>query len=67
MSPIVVVLKKNGKLTVCVDFRKLNVVTKKDIYLFPFIDKVINIIRHIVYTFLDKFSGYHQISIAPKD
>jgi hypothetical protein len=63
----VVVPKKNGKLTFYVDFRKLNVVTKKDPYLFPFIDKVINTIGHKVYTFLDEFLGYHQISIAPKD
>jgi hypothetical protein len=29
LSPIVVVLKKNGKLKICVDFRKLKNVTKK--------------------------------------
>jgi len=36
LSPIVVVLKKNGKLKICVDFRKLNVATKKDPYMLPF-------------------------------
>jgi hypothetical protein len=29
LSPIGVVLKKNGKFIICVDFRKLNVATKK--------------------------------------
>ncbi len=33
LSPIIVVLKKNNKLQICVDFRKLNVATKKDPYL----------------------------------
>jgi hypothetical protein len=62
------VLKKNGKLKICLDFRKLNVVIKKDPYPLPFIDEVINIVvGHEVYTFLNGFSRYHQISIAPKD
>jgi hypothetical protein len=30
LSPIVVLPKKNGKFIICVDFRKLNVATKKD-------------------------------------
>jgi hypothetical protein len=63
----VVVPKKNGKLTVYIDFRKFNAITKNDLYLFPFTDEVINTIGHKFYTFLDKFSRYHQISITPKD
>jgi hypothetical protein len=56
LSPIVVVHKKNGKLRICVDFRKLNVAIKKDPYLSAFIDEIINIIiGHEVYTFLDGF------------
>jgi len=53
-------LKKNGKSIICVDFKKLNAVTKKDPYSLPFIDEVINIVvGHEVYTFLDGFSRYH--------
>jgi hypothetical protein len=64
----VVVPKKNGKLRIYVDFRKLNVATKKDLHLLFFTDKVINIIvRHKVYTFLVGFLRYHQISIALED
>ncbi len=33
---IVVVPKKNGKLRICINFRKLNVATKKDPYPLPF-------------------------------
>jgi hypothetical protein len=41
---IMVVPKKNGKLRICVDFRKFNTATKKNPYLLPFTDEVINII-----------------------
>jgi hypothetical protein len=65
LSPIVVVPKKNGKLNIFVDFSKLNVATKKDPYLLPFTNEVINIIaKHEVYNFFDDFSRYHKISIA---
>jgi hypothetical protein len=37
-----VVLKKNGKLKICVDFRKLNEVTKKNPYVLSFFDEVMN-------------------------
>ncbi len=68
LFPIVIVPKKNGKLRICVDFKKFNVTTNKDPYLLPFMDEVINIvIGHEVYTFLDEFSKYHQISIALED
>jgi hypothetical protein len=43
LSPIVVVLKRNGKLKICVDFEKLNATIKKDPYLLPFIDEVITL------------------------
>jgi len=49
-------LKKNGKLKICVDFRKLNAAIKKDPYPLPFIDEVINaIVGQEVYIFLDGF------------
>jgi hypothetical protein len=63
-----VVPEKNGKLRICVYFRKLNVATKKDPYPLFFIDEVIDIvIGHEVYTFLDRFSRNHHISITPED
>jgi hypothetical protein len=42
LSPIVVVPNKNGKLRICVDFRKLNKATKKNPYPLPFSDEVQN-------------------------
>ncbi len=60
--------KKNGKLKIYVDFKKLNVATKKDPYPIPFTNEVINIVsKHEVYAFLDDFSRYHQILISLED
>jgi hypothetical protein len=64
----VVVPKKNGKLKICVDLKKLNAAIKKNPYLLPFINEVLNTIaRHDVYSFLDGYFGYHYISITPID
>ncbi len=63
-----VVPKKNEKLIICVNFKKLNVVTKKDPWPLPFTYEVLNLVaRHDVYSFLDGYSRYHHISITPKD
>ncbi len=34
-----IIPKRNGKLKICIDFKKLNVATKKDPYPSPFIMK----------------------------
>jgi len=44
LSPIVIVPKKNGKLRICIDFKKLNATTKKDPHPLPFTDDVLNIV-----------------------
>jgi hypothetical protein len=68
LSPIVVVPKKNGKLRICIDFKKLNVATKMDPYPLHFINEVLNtIVGYKTYSFLDGYSRYHQISIVLKD
>jgi hypothetical protein len=60
LSPMVIVLKKNGKFKKFVDFRKLNATTKKDPYPLPFTNEVIHIVAgHEVYTFLNGFFRYH--------
>jgi hypothetical protein len=68
LSPIVIVPKKNGNLKICIDFKKLNVATKKDPFPLPFKDEVMNtIMGYESYSFLDGYLGYHQIFIAPED
>jgi putative transposase len=68
LSPIMVVFKKNDKLKICVDFRKLNKATKKNPYPLPFFNEVLNIVtRYEPYSFLDGYIRYHQIFIAHED
>jgi hypothetical protein len=52
----------------CIDYRKLNKVTKKDHFLLPFIDEMLErLVYHSFFCFLDGYSGYHQIPIHPDD
>ncbi|RDX97044.1 Retrovirus-related Pol polyprotein, partial [Mucuna pruriens] len=53
---------------VCIDYRRLNQATRKDHFPLPFIDQVLEkLAGKSHYCFLDGFSGYMQIHIAPKD
>ena len=60
--------KKNGQIHVCIDSRKLNVVTVIDAFPLQFIDGVLDaVVGHEMYSFLDGFSGYNQICMQPVD
>ncbi|CAN6685950.1 unnamed protein product [Malus baccata var. baccata] len=53
---------------VCIDYRKLNNTTRKDHFPLPFIDQMLErLAGHSFYCFLDGYSGYNQIVIAPDD
>ena len=53
---------------VCIDYRRLNEVTRKDHFPLPFIDQLLErIFEHPFYYFLDGYSGYFQIEIAVED
>lgn len=53
---------------VCIDYRKLNNATRKDHFPLPFIDQMLErLVGHAYYCFLDGYSGYNQIPIAPED
>ena len=57
--PIVIVDKKDGSKRFCVDFRKLNQVTKKNSYPLPLIDDILALLGKAKYfTSLDLKSGY---------
>jgi hypothetical protein len=52
----------------CIDYRKLNKVTRKDHFPMPFIDEMLEqLATHSFCCFLDGYSGYHQIPIHPSD
>nr|GFB90115.1 reverse transcriptase domain-containing protein [Tanacetum cinerariifolium] len=53
---------------VCIDYRKLNEVTRKDHFPLPFMDQMLErLAGNEYYCFLDGFSGYFQIPIDLKD
>ncbi|PIN12235.1 DNA-directed DNA polymerase [Handroanthus impetiginosus] len=53
---------------VCMDYRKLNKATRKDHFPLPFIDQMLDrLAGKEFYCFLDGYSGYNQIAIAPED
>ncbi|KAL3693085.1 hypothetical protein R1sor_006736 [Riccia sorocarpa] len=68
-SPILVVPKKDtGKIRVCVDFRALNSQTIPDPFPIPFTDMLLDdVAGSKMFSFMDGFSGYNQIAIAPED
>ena len=56
------------KWRVCIDYRKLNVATKKDHFPLPFIDQILDKLSgQGFYCFLDGYSGYNQLAIHPDD
>ena len=68
LNLIVVVPKKNGKIWVCVHYRKLNAATVTDAFPLPFTDGILDAVAgHEIYSFLDGFSGYNQVRIHLDD
>ena len=68
LANIVPVMKKNGKLWVCVDFRDLNVATPKDMYVMPIVNMLVDFVsNNQLLCFMDGFSSYNQILITIED
>lgn len=68
LANIVLVQKQNGKWRLCIDYTDLNKACPKDFYPLSNIDQLIDATsRYDMLSFMDAFSGYHQISMAKKD
>ena len=66
--PVVVVKKKNGKYRLCVNYKPLNDITKKDNYPLPRIDEILDSLRDAQwFSTLDLASGYWQIKVKKED
>jgi hypothetical protein len=67
-APVLFVKKKDGHLRLCVDYRGLNAITKKDRYPLPLISDLLDVPRKArVYTKIDLAHAYHLVRIAEGD
>jgi reverse transcriptase-like protein len=59
--------KPDGGLRFCVDYRKLNAITRKDRYPLPLIDELMErLSRAKIFTKLDIRQGFHRIRMSPE-
>ena len=66
--PVVIADKKDGSKRFCVDFRKLNRITKANSYPLPLIDNILALLGKAKYfTSLDLKSGYWQVLMDEPD
>ncbi|KAM1018797.1 hypothetical protein ACFX2C_040378 [Malus domestica] len=68
LASIVPVKKKNGQIRVCIDFRDLNDACPKDEFPLPITELLVDATTGFeALSFMDGFSGYNQIKMAPED
>ena len=68
VANIMPVPKKDGKVQMCVDYRDLNRVSPKDNFPLPHINILVdNTTSFALFSFMDGFSEYNQIKMAPED
>src|SRR3954454_18919398 len=66
--PVVIVSKKDGTHRLCIDYRKLNKVTKPDAFPLPRIDDMLESFGQAKWFItLDLASGYWQVGMNPED
>ena len=67
-APVLFVRKKDGSLRLCVDYRGLNKITKKDRYPLPLISDLLQTAgKARVYTTIDLRHAYHLVRITEGD
>ncbi|XP_063373838.1 uncharacterized protein LOC134661628 [Cydia amplana] len=67
-APVVLVPKKDNTIRVCIDYRKLNAVTKPDRYPLPRVDDILHGTGKFKYiSALDLRAGYWQVPVAMED
>ena len=67
-APVLFIKKKDGSLRLCMDFRGLNKITKKDRYPLPLISDLLDSPSQAkIYSKVDLWHAYHLVWIAPGD
>ncbi|GBG76953.1 hypothetical protein CBR_g23167 [Chara braunii] len=67
-APVLFVPKKGGKLRMCIDYRGLNRIARKNAYPLPRIDDLLDAVGGCkVFSKIDLKPGYHQIEVDPAD
>ena len=68
LSNIVLVVKNNGKIRVCIDYRNLNLASPKDEYPMPVVDILIDsVAQNGMLSFMDGHARYNQIFLVKND
>ena len=67
-SPTILVKKKDSTMRLCIDYRKLNSVTKKDAHFLPRIEDIFDTLSGSkFFTTLDLAMEYHQVEVLPEN
>jgi len=67
-SPVILIPKKDGTYRFCIDYRKINAITKKDVYPLPRIEDALDNLGGAKYfSILDLISGFYQIEVDERD
>ncbi|XP_050125410.1 uncharacterized protein LOC126602551 [Malus sylvestris] len=68
LANILLIKKKIGQICVCIDFRDLNYACPKNKFLLPITELLVDATTSFeALSFMDGFSGYTQIKMAPED
>lgn len=64
-SPVLLAKKKSGEWRFCIDFRKINEMTKRDVYPLPRINDLLDMLKGAkFFSSIDLASGYWQVPLA---